>query len=105
MPLHDEEALYITDSLIMFISYISIGSLPLLIVVIGNTLFANTVDHVDLFLTTVAIGNIFLFILGVMKSFFSSSHWLYSGFEGLGLGLLCCVIGYFVGTSVLALVF
>jgi len=84
------------EGVIMFCSFAFFGALPLLGYVIIPTTFPSLGDSV-LFYTACVITGIVLFIMGCIKSIFSSSPWYMSGTETLLLGGACATLAYTIG--------
>lgn len=86
------------EGVIMFLSFAFFGSLPLLGYVIIPMYFTGLNDY--LFETACVITGVVLFIMGSIKSAFSSSNWVYCGLETLVLGGACATIAYTVGQTI-----
>ncbi len=84
----------IKGALVTFISFISVGFIPL----IGYTFksFIN-IDSQQMFYITIATTLLALFIVGAIKSKFSVKHWILCGFETAIIGGVAAIIAYGVG--------
>lgn len=95
-PPEDDDAMLLTDAFVMFLSFAIFGTLPVLIYGIGGYFYSASENS---FLTAEISSLAILFGLGIMKSSFSSAHWLYCSFESLLLGILVSVVSYFIGSQ------
>lgn len=95
---NEDDAMLLTDAFIMFLSFAALGICPLIILCLGPM---NLFSDQDLFYIAIFISLVILFILGSMKSSFSTSSWIYSGLESLILGAICSFLAFFVGASVI----
>eukprot|EP00591_Stephanopyxis_turris_P011029 CAMPEP_0195514446 /NCGR_PEP_ID=MMETSP0794_2-20130614/5827_1 /TAXON_ID=515487 /ORGANISM="Stephanopyxis turris, Strain CCMP 815" /LENGTH=286 /DNA_ID=CAMNT_0040642695 /DNA_START=106 /DNA_END=966 /DNA_ORIENTATION=- len=84
------------EGVVMFCSFACFGALPLLGYVIIPSNFPDWSED-SLFRAACVVTGIVLFIMGCVKSFFSSSFWLYCGIETLLLGGACATVAYTVG--------
>lgn len=90
----EDDALLLKDSFVMFFSFAIFGSLPLL----SYGLEPFNILHLDdMFYVSVAVSAVALFLLGCIKSTFSSAFWLFTGSETLILGAVCACLAYGVG--------
>lgn len=87
------------DGVIMFCSFAFFGSLPLLGYVLIPTYFPES-DPGVLFTTACSVTGIVLFMMGSVKSIFSTSHWFYCGIETFLLGGACATVAYTIGGAV-----
>lgn len=90
------------EGVVMFFSFAFFGSLPLLGYILIPLYLVYLTDY--LFTTACVITGVVLFIMGSIKSLFSSSNWFQSGAETLVLGGACATIAYTVGQSMDGLV-
>lgn len=80
------------DAVIMFFSYFLIGSFPFLIF-FGSF---SSIGGKDLFKISGCITIVAMFVMGAVKSKFSSVSWMSSGFETVFIGCVCAFLSYFV---------
>jgi VIT1/CCC1 family predicted Fe2+/Mn2+ transporter len=97
----EDDGMLLTDSFVMFLSFACLGALPLLVFFLGPM---ELLGDERLFVSAVAVSSLVLFILGSMKSSFSSASWFYAGFEALMHGLVCSITAYFIGSSIVNLI-
>ena len=97
----DNDALLISDSFLMFLSYGSFGAIPIMIYALGAL---NVVTDKDLFVLSISVSFAILIFLGFMKSGFSSAHWLYSSLETLTLGIVVSSVAYLVGAGMVHII-
>merc|ERR1711937_1126474 len=83
------------EGVIMFLSFVIFGSLPLLGYILIPMYKPDSSKEV-LFTAACVTTGIVLFIMGSIKSLFSASHWFYSATETLFLGGTCATISYVV---------
>ena len=88
----DDDATLLTDAFVMFLSYACIGALPLLVYFLGPHLPESSV-----FSLSISIATLLTFMLGAVKSFFSSVSWIYSGLEATRVGLACAFLAFAAG--------
>lgn len=98
----DDDEYLLTDAFVMFLSFFGFGSIPLVIYYIGA--IAGLSDEL-LFTVTTTVIVITLFVLGAIKSTFSSVSWIYSGCETLLVGCACAFVAWGVAKAVAMLVF
>mmetsp|Transcript_1671 Transcript_1671/g.2646 ORF Transcript_1671/g.2646 Transcript_1671/m.2646 type:complete len:282 (-) Transcript_1671:194-1039(-) len=97
LPDEDEIGL-VKDGLVMFFSFAAFGLLPLLPFLLGPL---NLLGDTDLAILAFACTGAALFLLGSIKSTFSTStHWFTAGLETLVLGSTCAAVAYVVGALV-----
>eukprot|EP01034_Spumella_vulgaris_P034106 gene34106-42054_t len=94
LPKDGDDAKLITDSFVLFVAYSAFGIIPLLVI---SLFHSNVTTPFTLFLIAAAVAILLLFVLGVIKSVFSSSHWFYCGFEGLLLGVVSSGVAFYIG--------
>eukprot|EP00586_Coscinodiscus_wailesii_P023061 CAMPEP_0172503786 /NCGR_PEP_ID=MMETSP1066-20121228/172334_1 /TAXON_ID=671091 /ORGANISM="Coscinodiscus wailesii, Strain CCMP2513" /LENGTH=296 /DNA_ID=CAMNT_0013279671 /DNA_START=22 /DNA_END=912 /DNA_ORIENTATION=+ len=87
------------EGVVMFLSFAFFGSLPLLGYVIFPTLFGN-LNEQFLFSVACIVTGVVLFLMGCVKSNFSTTHWFWSGTETLLLGGACATVAYTIGQLV-----
>lgn len=87
------------EGVIMFCSFAIFGSLPLLGYVIIPISFPD-LEEGYLFATACIVTGVVLFLMGCVKSNFSSSSWYFSGMETLLLGGACATVAYTIGQYV-----
>jgi len=90
----EDDALLLKDSFVMFFSFAIFGSLPLLSYCLAPF---NILRQDEMFLVSIAVSVFVLFLLGCIKSTFSSAFWLFTGSETVILGAICASIAYGVG--------
>lgn len=93
----DDDASLLQDAFVMFLSFTGIGSIPLLLFMLGP--FKILSNH-DMFIYSSMLTVIVLFVLGASKSNFSSVSWFVSGFETMCIGSVCAAFAYGVGRIV-----
>jgi len=98
----DDDAILITDAIVMFISFAVFGSIPILIHCLGSL---NILTDETLFVISMSLSMSIMFILGSVKSSFSSANWIYSGFESLIIGILCAVVSYLIGATLVNMIY
>lgn len=107
LALQIPEENHVTESMkegvVMFFSFASFGSLPLLGYVIIPAMFPELGPDI-LFASSCVVTGLVLFLLGSVKSFFSASGWLVSGLETLFLGGCCATLAYTIGQFVEGLI-
>jgi len=96
-PPDNDDGELLTDAFVMFVSYSLFGALPILVYCIGG--FMKVIPEQSMFPISAAFSLVVLSCLGIMKSFFSSSHWFYCFLESLILGGLVAAISYFVSSK------
>jgi VIT1/CCC1 family predicted Fe2+/Mn2+ transporter len=79
---------------VTFISFVTIGSIPLLSYFLG--MFSESVRAVEYPLSVMFTGIAF-FIIGSAKTYVTKKHWLRSGLETLLIGAVAAVVAYGVG--------
>jgi len=84
------------EGVVMFCSFAFFGALPLLGYVFFPLAFPQ-MSETELFLCACCVTGCVLFLLGSIKSAFSSSHWLISGMETLFLGGACASVAFTIG--------
>jgi len=89
----------INEGIIMFLSFATFGALPLLGYVIIPISFPGTGEDA-LFATACIVTGIVLFLMGCMKSIFSTANWFHCGTETLLLGGACATVAYSIGQYV-----
>lgn len=101
IPEDDNDSALLTDAFVMFFSYACFGVVPLLahFAVVTEVLSADVV-----FLTAISIALTLLAILGMIKSSFCSSFWLYSALETIFLGVVSGCVAFSVGATAMRLV-
>ncbi len=99
VPEEDHVCESIKEGIIMFLSFASFGSLPLLGYVIIPVSFPDLGEDA-LFLTACSVTGIVLFIMGCVKSVFSTANWFICGTETLLLGGACATVAYTIGQYV-----
>jgi len=83
----------------MFCAFAFFGSLPLLGYVIIPAAFPDLPEEA-LFTSACVVTGLVLFVMGCVKSMFSSTHWFVSGTETLMLGGACATVAYVIGQYV-----
>lgn len=103
VPEEDHKVESMKEGVVMFCSFASFGSLPLLGYVLIPLLFPAMGEEV-LFTAACVITGMVLFGMGCVKSMFSASNWLICGLETLLLGGACATVAYTIGQFVDGLV-
>ncbi|CAM9178431.1 unnamed protein product, partial [Choristocarpus tenellus] len=89
----------IREGLAMFLSFALCGTLPLLGYALSPLLFADaSLDK--LYLVSIIITSLSLFLVGVIKSMFIRRSWYAAGLETLILGGCCAGLAYEIGSLV-----
>mmetsp|Transcript_13081 Transcript_13081/g.14710 ORF Transcript_13081/g.14710 Transcript_13081/m.14710 type:complete len:125 (+) Transcript_13081:2-376(+) len=91
------------EGIVMFCSFAAFGSFPLLGYVIIPLSFPD-LPETALFTSACAITGCVLFLMGCVKSLFSSNKWYLCGIETLLLGGACATVAYTIGQYMDALV-
>jgi VIT1/CCC1 family predicted Fe2+/Mn2+ transporter len=87
------------EGIVMFCSFAFFGALPLLGYVIIPATFSE-LDESYLFLSACFVTGFVLFLMGSVKSHFSSQGWFRSGMETLLLGGACATSAFTIGQVV-----
>jgi len=87
------------EGAIMFSSFAFFGALPLLGYVIIPLFFPHLPSD-NLFLCACVITGSVLFLLGSIKSIFSTTHWVIAGGETLLLGGACGAVAHIIGEKI-----
>ncbi|GKY95453.1 hypothetical protein MPSEU_000506900 [Mayamaea pseudoterrestris] len=87
------------EGVVMFCSFAFFGSLPLLGYVIIPAKFPHLSEDA-LFRCACIVTGCVLFLLGAVKSFFSSLKWYRAGMETLLLGGCCATVAFTIGQAV-----
>lgn len=99
VPEADHKIESMKEGVVMFCSFATFGSLPLLGYVIIPTAFPSSGEEI-LFTSACVITGLVLFGMGCVKSMFSSSNWFIAGTETLLLGGACATLAYTIGQFV-----
>jgi len=99
VPEEDHKTDSMKEGVVMFCSFATFGSLPLLGYVIIPALFPLAAEDV-LFKAACIVTGLVLFGMGCIKSIFSSANWFICGLETLLLGGACATVAYTVGQFV-----
>jgi len=99
VPEEDHKVESMKEGVVMFCSFASFGSLPILGYVIIPALFPTLGEDV-LFVAACVITGLVLFGMGCLKSAFSAANWFICGLETLLLGGACATVAYSVGQFV-----
>ena len=99
VPEEDHKWESMKEGLVMFLSFAAFGSLPLMGYVIIPTFFPELGEE-TLFTSACAVTGIVLFIMGCVKSMFSTTNWFVSGMETFMLGGACATLAYVIGQYV-----
>jgi len=94
---HKEDSM--KEGFVMFCAFAFFGSLPLLGYVIIPAAFPDLPEEA-LFTSACVVTGLVLFVMGCVKSMFSSTHWFVSGTETLMLGGACATVAYVIGQYV-----
>jgi DNA damage-binding protein 1 len=103
VPEKDHKIESMKEGVVMFISFASFGSLPILGYVLIPALFPSLGEDM-LFVAACIVTGMVLFGMGCVKSIFSASHWLICGLETLLLGGACATVAFTVGNFVNGLI-
>ena len=99
VPEEDHEMEAMKEGVVMFCSFAIFGAMPLL----GYAIFPASFPHwneQDLFAAACVITGAVLFLMGCVKSLFSTSRWYLCGLETLLLGGACATVAYTLGQFV-----
>jgi len=99
VPEKDHKIESMKEGVVMFLSFATFGSLPILGYVLIPALYPSLGEDV-LFLAACVVTGMVLFGLGCLKSVFSASKWLVCGLETLLLGGVCATVAFTVGQFV-----
>lgn len=99
VPEADHTTESIKEGIVMFLSFAFFGTFPLLGYVIIPVTFPHLGPEV-LFRCACVVTGAVLFIMGCVKSMFSTSHWFLCGLETLLLGGACATLAYTIGQFV-----
>ena len=83
----------VRGGVITFVSFLSIGFIPLIAYVFRGLI---GLDDKGTFILTVAFTLFALFIVGAVKSKFSARNWFLSGMETASIGGIAALIAYFI---------
>jgi len=93
----------VKEGVVMFLAFAGFGAMPLL----GYALMPLCFPHLGskaLFNIACVVTALTLFVMGAVKSKFSTRGWLHSGLEMLLLGGVCALMAYEIGHLVSSLV-
>jgi len=93
----------VKEGVVMFLAFAGFGAMPLL----GYALMPLCFPHLGskaLFNIACVVAALTLFVMGAVKSKFSTRGWLHSGLEMLLLGGVCALMAYEIGHLVSSLV-
>lgn len=93
----------VKEGVVMFLSFAGFGAMPLLGYALIPLCFPS-LGPSHLFNIACGVTALTLFIMGAVKSKFSTRGWLHSGLEMLVLGGICAVMAYEIGHLVSSLV-
>ena len=99
VPDEDHEMEAMKEGVVMFCSFAFFGAMPLL----GYAIFPASFPHwgeADLFAAACVITGVVLFLMGCVKSIFSTSRWYLCGLETLLLGGACATVAFTLGQFV-----
>lgn len=92
----DDDAMLLADSLVMLLSFGLVGTVPLW--VYFCRIFIDIQEDM-LYSISCGVSVLVIAILGIMKSYYSSSYWLYSMVESVFVAFACGGTAYFVGVG------
>ncbi|TFJ87171.1 hypothetical protein NSK_001503 [Nannochloropsis salina CCMP1776] len=93
----------VKEGVVMFLSFAGFGAMPLLGYALIPLCFPS-LGPSHLFNIACGVTALTLFLMGAVKSKFSTRGWLHSGLEMLVLGGICAVMAYEIGHLVSSLV-
>lgn len=99
VPDDDHVQASMREGLVMFLSFASFGAMPLLGYVIIPASFPHLGEQY-LFLSACVVTALVLFLMGSVKSWFSSQNWFHTGLETLLLGGTCATVAFTIGQIV-----
>jgi len=99
VPEEDHKVESMKEGVVMFCSFATFGSLPLLGYVVFPALFPDLATE-SLFAAACIITGLVLFGMGCVKSIFSAANWFICGLETLLLGGACATVSYTVAQFV-----
>ena len=85
------------DGFVTFSSFVFFGAFPLLSYAIFGS--AGWQDN-HLFIASCIMSAVMFFLLGALKTKFTTQHWLYGGFEILVMGVIISAVAYGIGAGV-----
>mmetsp|Transcript_8811 Transcript_8811/g.8882 ORF Transcript_8811/g.8882 Transcript_8811/m.8882 type:complete len:283 (-) Transcript_8811:412-1260(-) len=91
----EDDAALLKDSIVMFLSFTIFGCLPFMIYFTGPW---QLVEPTMMFIVSITMAAVILFLLGVAKSSFSSVFWFYGGIESLIMGVIHTGTAYGFGS-------
>lgn len=94
----DDDAMLLTDALIMCLSFGLFGCIPLGIFCMGPW---NITSQENLYVIAVSVSLVLLCVLAAIKSSFSSATIMHSAVEAVSLGAVCCGLAYAIGAGVM----
>ncbi|KAL7547454.1 hypothetical protein ACHAWF_011739 [Thalassiosira exigua] len=103
VPEEDHKIESMKEGVVMFCSFASFGSLPLLGYVVIPALFPQLGEEV-LFTAACVVTGLVLFGMGCVKSIFSATNWFICGLETLLLGGACATVAYTIGQFIDSLI-
>lgn len=92
---HSHSKLPIKTGLVTFISFIVVGTIPMIPFVFG---YFYNIDQYVLFKYSMIITSIAFFIIGLSRGFITKTSSFRAGIETLFVGALAAAISYFVGS-------
>jgi DNA damage-binding protein 1 len=93
----------VKEGVIMFLAFAGFGAMPLLGYALMPLIFPNLSEQ-SLFTIACVVTAVTLFVMGAIKSKFSTRGWFHSGLEMLLLGGVCAFLAYEIGHLVSQLV-
>lgn len=103
VPEEDHKIESMKEGVVMFCSFASFGSLPLLGYVVIPALFPQLGEEV-LFTAACVVTGLVLFGMGCVKSIFSAANWFICGLETFLLGGACATVAYTIGQFIDSLI-
>lgn len=97
----DSDTTVLIDVLIMVLSYLLCGAVPLFIFVVPSFM---DFPLKDLYAIYLAIASVLLIFLGAVKSFYSHSHWTLTSLESLGVAGVAALVS-FLASSYITMLF
>eukprot|EP00608_Synchroma_pusillum_P001750 CAMPEP_0198431132 /NCGR_PEP_ID=MMETSP1452-20131203/17595_1 /TAXON_ID=1181717 /ORGANISM="Synchroma pusillum, Strain CCMP3072" /LENGTH=304 /DNA_ID=CAMNT_0044151587 /DNA_START=32 /DNA_END=946 /DNA_ORIENTATION=- len=98
-PDDDDESGMIKEAIVMFLSFVVFGLVPLLGYTIVPPIWPGT-DSTTLFVLACCVTLVALFTLGAVKSHFSPKSWLRGGAETAVVGSCCAAVAFLLGDVV-----
>lgn len=94
MVLEESDVFVLGDVVIMFLSHVLFGSIPIAIFFVSLLFDESSSEEEHIYATAIIITALCLFVLGALKSFLLESYWLSNGMETMSIALITSGIAY-----------